>query len=347
MSGLDGFLGNKKLIARLARDIAAGRFAHAYIIEGAEGCGKRTLAKLICSAISCTSEDKPCMECIRCDKIARAQSPDVVTVEADKDRVQLGVDVIRRLREDAVFAPNELPRKFYIIPRSDTMNVQAQNALLKILEEPPSHVMFLLLCENADDLLPTIRSRAPVLRVEALPDDVIRDYLKTHDERAKALSERDKEAFHAAIKLSHGSLGMAMRLTDEKNAAECLEYYKKAERYMELLADRRNAANELAFYEYATKLANSKGRDELAKIYSLLADAARDLVNVKLTREPQPIFYTSPEKAREAADKFALGKLIRLTEIFCEALDSLDHNVNVSLSQVRTASAAAAAGRAK
>ncbi len=340
MSGLDDFLGNKKLIARISRDVAAGRFSHAYIIEGGEGCGKRTLARLICSAISCTAEARPCMKCIRCDKIARAQSPDVITVEADKDRVQLGVDVIRRLREDAVYAPNDLPRKFYIIPRADTMNTQAQNALLKILEEPPPHVMFLLLCENADDLLPTIRSRAPILRLEALPDDTVCEYLKANSEQAKALSERDPDAFLAAIRLSHGSLGMAMRLIDEKNAAECLEYYKKAERYMELLANRRNAANELAFYEFATKLAGTKERDALSRIYSLLADAARDLVNVKLARNPQPIFYTTPEKAREAADKFALGKLLRLTDIFCEAQNSLDRNANIALSQVRAASAA-------
>lgn len=340
MSGLDGFLGNKKLIARLSRDIFAGKLSHAYIIEGGEGYGKRTLAKLICSAISCSSDDRPCMRCISCDKIARDQSPDVISVEADKDRVQLGVDVIRRVREDAVFAPNDLPRKFYIVPRADTMNTQAQNALLKILEEPPPHVMFLLLCENADNLLPTIRSRAPILRVEALSDETVSDYLKANNEQAKALSVRDPDAFLAAIKLSRGSIGMAIRLTDEKKAAECLGYYKKAERYMELLADRRNAASELAFFEYASKLAGPKERDALSTVYSLLSDAARDLVNVKLTREPQPIFYTTPEKAREAADKFALNKLLKLTDIFCEAQNSLLHNANVSLSMVRTASAA-------
>ena len=347
MSGLDSFLGNKKLTARLARDIAAGRFSHAYIIEGVEGCGKMTLAKLICSAISCTESDSPCMKCIKCDKIARDQAPDVITVTADKDRVQIGVDVIRRLRESAVYAPNELPRKFYIIKAADTMNPQAQNALLKTLEEPPPYVMFFLLCENADDLLATIRSRAPVLRVETLPDDTVCDFLRANCKNAAALEKKSPEAFLAAVKLARGSLGMAMKLTDEKKASECLEYYKKAEKYIELLSDRRNAAGELAFYEYAIKLAGPKQRDELAKIYALLADAVRDLVNVKLTHDPSPIFYTTVDAARNTADKFALAVLIRLSDVFKSATDALDRNINIQLSLTHTAAAAQSACRTR
>lgn len=346
MSGFDSFLKNEKLIKRLKRDISANRLSHAYIIEGGAGCGKRTLAKLICSAVSCKSDDRPCMKCTSCDKIARAQSPDVIMIEAEKDRVQLGVDVIRRLREDAVIAPNDLPKKFYIIPKADSMNTQAQNAILKILEEPPSHVMFLLLCENADNLLSTIRSRAPIYRVEALPDDLICERLKS-DERAKTLFERDPDSFNAAVKLSRGSLGRAYEITDPKSAAECLELYKKAERYIELLAAKRDGASELDFYEYSTKLVKAKERDELSQIYSLLADAARDLINVKLTSCPSPIFYTSPDKAREVADRFALGKLMRLVEVFSNARDSLDRNVNINLAQARTSSAASAAIRVK
>lgn len=346
MSGFDSFLKNEKLIARLKRDIAAKRLSHAYIIEGGEGCGKRTLARLICSAVSCNNDDRPCMKCTNCDKIARAQSPDVIMVEAEKDRVQLGVDVIRRMREDAVIAPNDLPKKFYIIPKADSMNTQAQNAILKILEEPPEHVMFLLLCENADNLLSTIRSRAPIYRVEALPDDLICETLKS-DERAKTLFERDPDAFNAAVKLSRGSLGRAYELTDPKSASECLELYKKAERYIELLAAKRNGASELEFYEYSTKLVKSKERDELCQIYSLLADAVRDLINVKLTLSPSSIFYTSPDKARETADRFALGKLMHLVDVFTNARDSLDRNVNINLAQVRTSSAASAAIRVK
>ncbi len=346
MSGFDGFLGNEKLIARLKRDIAVGRLSHAYILEGGEGMGKRTLARLICAALSCRAEsgDRPCMKCISCDKIMRDQSPDVIFITPQKDRVQLGVDVIRRLREDAVFAANDLPIKFYIIPNADAMNIQAQNALLKILEEPPTDVMFLLLSEVAENLLSTIRSRAPTLRLEALPDAVI-DRALASNTRAASLKASDDQAYYAAIKLSRGSLGRAIRLTDPKSAADCLALYKKAEQYIELLADRKSAADELRFYEFASKLVTQKQRDDLAQIFTLLADAVRDLCTLKLASSPDTLFWTSEEKARQIADQFALSHLMRLSEVFIEARDAMDHNVNLNLIQVQTAATAASAGR--
>ena len=345
MSGFDSFLGNNKLIERLKRDICASRISHAYIIEGAAGSGKRTLARLICAAVSCKSSTRPCMECTSCSKILRDQAPDVITVTAEKGKVQLGVDVIRAVREDAAYAPNELPKKFYIVSFADTMNDAAQNALLKILEEPPEHVMFMLLSENADNLLSTIRSRAPILRLEALTDKLVSEHIQATDESAKKLFERDPDAFGAAIKLARGSIGKALELVSGKKAAECLEFYKSAEKYIELLAARRDAVSELNFYEFATKLAGQKERADLMEIYSLLADAARDLVACKLSDEPQTIFYTTPEKARSVADNFALGKLMALVDVFNNAKRTLERNANVSLSQVCTFCDAVAATR--
>ncbi len=337
MSGFDAFLGNEKLITRLRRDILRGSLAHAYIIEGDAGCGKRTLAKLICAADSCGENDAPCMECINCSKIERGQSPDVIVVEPEKDRVQITVDVIRKICEDASFAPNDLAKKYFIIPDAGAMNEQAQNALLKTLEEPPIHVMFLLLCENADELLSTIRSRAPILRVQALSDELVSKQLITNAD-AKALYERDRDAFDAIIKFSRGSLGKAISLTDKKSAAECLERYKKAQRYLELLAERRGAANELAFHEFSVRLA--KGRAELGEVYALIADAVRDLVACKLCQSTRTVFYPSEESARAVSDKFAIGTLMKLSDVFTEAGNALERNINVNLSMMQTSVAA-------
>ncbi|MBO5219464.1 MAG: hypothetical protein J6C52_08540 [Clostridia bacterium] len=346
MSGFDGFIGSEKLISRLKRDIAAGRLSHALIIEGAPGTGKRTLARLICAAVSCREADRPCMSCINCSKILRDQSPDVIFITPDKDRVQLGVDVIRRLREDAVFAAGDLPAKFYIIPDADAMNVQAQNALLKILEEPPAGVMFLLLAKSAENLLVTIRSRAPTLRLQALTDAEVESAIAS-DERAAALRASDPHAFAAAVKLARGSIGRALELADPKKAAGCLELYAKAERFMELLAARGSAAGELTFYEYAAKLVTQKQREELSQIYSLLTDAVRDLCALKLASSPELIFWTDRQKAITLSEQFALTQLMRLSEIFAEAVRSTNSNVGISLVQVRTAAAASAAGRKK
>lgn len=343
MSGFDSFLGNERLKARLIRDIGSKHLSHAYIIEGAAGSGKRTLAKLICAAVSCHSEAPPCMECLSCDKIMRGQSPDVITVEADRDRVQLGVDVIRRLRSDAVFAANDLDNKFYIFPEADTMNPQAQNALLKLLEEPPEGIMFLLLCQNADNLLPTIRSRAPSCRLEPLGDDMIEHWLLENDPEAIKLHQSDPDAFRAAVKLAGGSLGRARELCEPKSASEALRLWNAAERFVSLLSARGAAANELAFYEYATKLASPKQRSELIEIYQLLADAVRDLVAAKLTHDFRPLFYFDSDTAREISGKFPLSQLMRLSDSIAEALDGLDRNINIGLAQTRLAMSAVSA----
>ena len=337
MSGFDSFLGNEQLVRRLKHDIKNGTLSHAYIIEGGEGCGKRTLAGLICRAISCNADDAPCMECIICDRISRSQVPDIVTVEAEHDRVFLGVDIIRRLREDAYFAPIELPKKIYVFPKADSMNPQAQNALLKILEEPPAHVMFLLLCENADELLVTIRSRAPTLRLEALPDNTVKQYLKSEN---AVPPDTDEESLNAIIKLSRGSIGKALALISEGKTAKPLELYRKAEKYIKLLAKRKTAADELEFYEYATKLATNKSRGDGAKIYSLAADAVRDLINVKLTEVPNLIFFATVKEAEELSGEFSIGSLMRLVTVMSDTASALESNVNLNLALIKAASAA-------
>ncbi len=342
MSGFDRFLGNKPLVSRIRDAVSGGpakkvSLAHAYIIEGARGSGKRTLARLICAAAACGSDDRPCMECSSCKKIMRDQSPDVIFVEADDGKVQLGVDVIRRLREDSIFGANDLELKTYIFPAADTMNTQAQNALLKLLEEPPDGILFLLLCENSESLLPTIKSRAPILRLEALPDELIAAWLKENNENAKRLAESDPETFGIAVRRAGGSLGRAAELCDPKSSEECLKSRRAAEQYLKLLAERSRPGGEVTFFEYASRLSTQKQRAELAEIYSMLCAAVRDLLAAKLTKSFHPEFFVTEEKARELSQEYTSLKLSQLFDIFSEAENDLGKNVNLSLSQSRTA----------
>lgn len=347
MSGFDSFAGNDTLISRLKRDISTGKMAHAYIIEGGKGCGKMTLSKLICKAMSCASSAPPCDECIICSKIDRFQTPDITVVVPEKDRVQIGVDVIRAVREEASYAPIELAKRFFIIPDAEAMTDQSQNALLKILEEPPPHVMFLILTKNVEELLTTVRSRAPLLRISALPDDIIEEKLISDCEKAKALKSSDPDAFFAAVKLSRGSLGTAMTLADPQNADDSLKLYRKAEKFIELMTNRHDAAGDLEFYEHAVGLASAKERETLMSVYGLLADASRDMINAKLSSSPAPIFFTSADKAVSMAGNFTMAKLISLTDIFTEAQESLSRNTNMNLVLSHTASAVMSAGRTK
>ncbi len=345
MSGFDSFFGNERLISRIKSDISRGKFPVSSIFEGARGCGKRTLAHLVAAALSCDSDDAPCMECLMCDKIMRDISPDVKWVVAESGKVQLGVDVIRGVREDAYYAANDLRAKFYIFPAADTMNIQAQNALLKILEEPPDNVYFLLLCEDADSLLPTIRSRAPRFRLELLPDELIFEKVVLTSPEAAKLRRDDEAAFNAAIKLAGGSLGQAQGFCDPIRAKDCLSAWRAAERFITLLATKRTAADELEFFECATRLVSSKQRDTLSEIYTLILTAVRDMLLSKLARDFRPLFYATCDKAREAASRFPTTRLMSLSELLPEQISDLDRNINLELSMTLTATRAASAPR--
>ena len=142
-----------------------GRLSHAYLIAAPDIEAAFSRAGELAAAAVCTGEgEKPCRRCRACRKVAENIHPDVITLarlEDDKGRPkrEIGVDQIRQLSADACIMPNEAPRKVYISREAETMNVPAQNAALKLLEEPPLGALFLLCTTNASQLLPTGRSR--------------------------------------------------------------------------------------------------------------------------------------------------------------------------------------------
>ena len=150
--------GNRSLLMRLANELSAGSFSHAYIIEGQEGFGKHTLARNMVMALACEHRTDagyplPCGKCPSCRKIAGGISPDVTLVRRPEGKTMITVDTVRDLRSDVPIFPNDLDFKVYIIEDAHTMNPQAQNALLLTLEEPPPFVLFLLLLCCAQPLV--------------------------------------------------------------------------------------------------------------------------------------------------------------------------------------------------
>lgn len=156
-----GFLGNDAVKARLSGAFASGRVAHSYLLCGPAGSGKHMLTRILSAAMQCEGRSGkiPCGVCSGCRKALEGVHPDIITVD-DPDHKAMTVDPIRAARSDMFIRPNEGKRKIYIIPRGQDMNESAQNALLKILEEPPDYGVFLILSTNAERLLPTIRSAA-------------------------------------------------------------------------------------------------------------------------------------------------------------------------------------------
>lgn len=203
--GFGALLGNDRLKQNLTRSLAKGHVSHFYLIAGPEGSGKHTLAKLLAAAILCQGEDKPCGRCTPCRKVMDGSHPDFITVD-DPEKKTVTVDLIRQARADVYIQPNESEYKIYMFPRAQDMGLPGQNALLKILEEPPKYGVFLLLTDNPDKLLPTVRSRCTELNMQALPEDVLRSHLR------REFPQAQEEDIAAAIDRSGGFLGQAMAL---------------------------------------------------------------------------------------------------------------------------------------
>ena len=147
----------------LSEAVASGRFPHAAVIEDADAARRAQTAALVAQALVCSAQGhRPCAACPDCIKAASGSHPDIRVLAGGETPGSFKVDMVRRLRSETYIVPNEAQRKVYILENAHSMSVQAQNALLKIHEEPPEFVCFLLLCPDRNAFLPTILSRCTV-----------------------------------------------------------------------------------------------------------------------------------------------------------------------------------------
>ena len=207
--GFDALLGNDRLKQNLVKTLHSGRISHFYLISGPQGSGKKTLAQLLGQAILCQGRDKPCGSCPACRKVLHHNHPDFITV-TDPEHKNVAVKIVRDIREDVFIRPNEADFKVYLFPQD--LGIEGQNALLKILEEPPSYGVFLLLTDNPEKILPTVRSRCTELKMQALPAQALTAYLSARYPQASA------EDITAAADRSGGFLGQALELLESGGA---------------------------------------------------------------------------------------------------------------------------------
>jgi len=198
--GFESFLGNDRLKQSLSASLSRGHISHFYLISGPKGSGKRTLAKLLAAAILCGHGDKPCLSCQPCRKVMEGNHPDFITVE-DPEHKSVAVKIVRAFREDVFIRPNESDHKIYLFPQE--LGIEGQNALLKILEEPPKYGVFILLTDNPEKLLPTVRSRCSELKLQALPEKLL------HRQLRQDFPKAEEADLTAAIIRSGGFLGQA------------------------------------------------------------------------------------------------------------------------------------------
>jgi DNA polymerase-3 subunit delta' len=205
--GFRRLLGNDQLKQNLKTALGSGHISHFYLISGAAGSGRHTLARLLAAAILCQGQQKPCMGCSVCRKVMGGNHPDFITVD-DPEKKTVPVDLIREARADIYIQPNESDHKIYLFPRAQDMGIPGQNALLKVLEEPPKYGVFILIADNPESLLPTVRSRCTPLQLQPLSESVLVGAL------AKEFPNAKPEDLRAAAIRSCGFLGQAKKLLD-------------------------------------------------------------------------------------------------------------------------------------
>ena len=207
--GFEALLGNERLKENLTGSLRRGHISHFYLICGPEGSGKHTLANLLAAAILCGESDSPCGRCNVCRKVFEGNHPDFITV-TDPEHKNIAVKIVREIRDDMFIRPNEAEHKIYLFAQD--MGIEGQNALLKVLEEPPRYGVFMLLTDNPEKILPTVRSRCTELNLTALPEAMLREALR---QRFPEVADEDMAA---AIARSGGILGQAIRILESGEA---------------------------------------------------------------------------------------------------------------------------------
>lgn len=218
---LTNFIGNEKVIDRLSKLMESGRFPHALIIEGEEGIGKKTLAKDIACALVCRGDDKPCGECSQCKKAIAAIHPDISEYIPAGTANSFHVDTVRNIINDAYVQPNEADYKIYILANAHCMNQNAQNALLKILEELPKYVVFILTTNSKSALLSTVLSRSVCVSLEGVDIERAANYITSHCENV------DYNTAKKTVETFNGNIGKAIDSLQDSKTSELVDVCNK------------------------------------------------------------------------------------------------------------------------
>lgn len=206
------FIGNNKIKEQLSVLNASGRLPHAIILEGEEGIGKKTLAREIALNLFCRGgEEIPCRKCPQCSKVMKQIHPDIYEYSAPGTPKSFSIKTVREIRDDVIVRPNEADYKIYILGNCQSMTTEAQNALLKVLEEPPSYVIFILTVTTKSAMLETILSRCVVISLEGVDAKLGADYICERDESV------DYNDAYNAMSVWNGNIGKAIEsLSDGK-----------------------------------------------------------------------------------------------------------------------------------
>jgi len=315
----DDVIGQDPIAQTLKNAIKTDRVAHAYLFTGTRGVGKTTMARILAKSLNCLTADapttKPCCKCDSCVAVNLGEDIDVIEIDGATNR---GVDNVRELRENAIYRPARARFKIYIIDEVHMLTTEAFNALLKTLEEPPSHIKFIFATTEPNKVIPTIQSRCQRFDFSNISPNLIAGQLKSILKQEKIKFEDD--LILPLAKMANGSMRDGLSLLDrlisagiEPLTAELLEQYlgcPNSEKVYQLISEigDSSAAGTLA----AVQDLISTGLGEVQLVDALI-DYMRDLMVAKSAGADSELLVLTAEqrkRAGELSEKFDTAALV-------------------------------------
>ena len=317
MGSFKDVVGHKDILKYISSAVENNRVSHAYILNGERGSGKKMLANLFAMTLLCeTGDNEPCGKCHSCKQAESGNHPDIIRVTHEKPN-SISVDDIRTQVNNTVdIKPYQGPYKVYSIPQADMMTPQAQNAILKTIEEPPSYAVFLLLTENAETLLPTINSRCVMLKLRNIKDTLIKKYLMEN------LEIPDYKA-DMCTAFAQGNMGRAIMLANSDHFNEIREEAVQLLKHI----------NEMELNEIVAAVKNiSVYKLEITDYLDIIMIWYRDVLLYKATKEiDKVVFKDQLQSIKEQARKSSYEGIELILESLEKAKARLKANVNFDL----------------
>lgn len=323
MARFSDIIGQSQIKEHLQNALQTGKISHAYIINGEKDSGKEFIADIFAMALQCenavTDENgriEPCQECHSCKQSVTYNQPDIIRVTHEKPNTVSVDDIRKQVNGDVGIKPYSSKYKIYIINEAEKMNAQAQNAILKTLEEPPEYVIILLLTTNINAFLPTILSRCVVLNMKPVPDELVKKFLM------EEVMVTDYKA-EVCVAFARGNVGKAKALASSEEfenikseAISLLKYIKDME-LSEVIA----AVKKLSEYKLS-----------INDFFDIFAIWYRDALLFKATNDANHLVFREEIHAmRDIAEHCSYEGIETILEALETAKRRLDANVNFDL----------------
>ncbi len=317
MAKFTDIIGQEQLKEHLQNAIATKKVSHAYIINGERSSGKEFIARIFAMALQCErGEIEPCGECHSCKQALSNNQPDIVYVSHEKPNT-IGVEDIRaQINGDIAIKPYSSPRKIYIMNEGEKMTVQAQNALLKTLEEPPEYAVILILTTHVEALLPTILSRCVVLNMKPVSDALVKKYLM------EELAVPDYKA-NICVAFARGNIGKAKLLASSE------EFEKVRDEAITLV----KYINDMEVNEIVKAIKKiTEYKFDVNDYLDILSAWYRDVLLFKATKDVNSlIFKEEIQQIMRVSDRSTYEGIETIVNALQQAKRRLEANVNFDL----------------